>query len=92
MTRDAFAEARRRYWQERDRQIKAGTWQGLVDAEKARQHVRELHQSWLVSYEAIGKLAGVCATTVKHIAEGTPSRRLPRRPGSRLGPPTLSSR
>ncbi|MBB5140518.1 hypothetical protein HNP84_010286 [Thermocatellispora tengchongensis] len=39
--------------------------------------MRELHQSWLVSYEAIGKLAGVCATTVKHIAEGTPSRRLP---------------
>ncbi|MFD8529452.1 hypothetical protein ACFV0L_18730 [Streptosporangium canum] len=69
--------ARRRYERERDKGIKAGTWQGLVKANPARQHVKELHRIWLVSYEAISKVAGVSHTTVKHLAEGTPARQLP---------------
>ncbi|WP_214317080.1 hypothetical protein [Nonomuraea sediminis] len=77
MTRSAVAEARRRYGQARYQQMKAGTWRGLVDADEARQHVLALHRIWLVSYDAIGDLAGVYGTNVQHIAEGTPSRQLP---------------
>ncbi|MEU1880872.1 hypothetical protein ABZ470_26495 [Streptosporangium sp. NPDC020072] len=77
MSRDALAEARRRYEQKRARQIKAGTWRGMIDATKAREHVKNLHRIWLVSYEAIGQLAGIGGTTVSHIAEGTPARQLP---------------
>ncbi|TMR92858.1 hypothetical protein [Nonomuraea basaltis] len=77
MTHDPLAVARRRYGQKRRSQMKAGTWRGLVDAEQARQHVRNLHQTWLVSYDAIGELVGIYGMTVKHIAEGTPSRQLP---------------
>ncbi|MGI5281700.1 hypothetical protein ACQEVF_59165 [Nonomuraea polychroma] len=83
VTRDAYAEARRRYWQERDKKRKTGTWQGLVDAEKARQHVLELHRIWLISYEAIAELAGVSHTTVRHLAVGSASRQLA--PPARIG-------
>ncbi|MFI6497138.1 hypothetical protein [Nonomuraea typhae] len=77
MTLDAYAQARLRYGRRRHRLIKAGTWQGLVDAEEARQHVMGLHRIWLVSYDAIADLAGVYPTNVKHLAEGSPSRKLP---------------
>ncbi|GAA2830224.1 hypothetical protein [Nonomuraea rubra] len=83
MTRDPYAEARRRYWQKRDKEKRAGTWQGLVDAEEARQHVRELHRIWLVSYEAIAELAGISHTTVRHLAVGSATRQLP--PPARVG-------
>lgn len=77
MSHDAPTEARRRYGRKRRRQMKAGTWLGHVDAEKARQHVLGLHRIWLVSYDAIGEQAWIHGTTVKHIAEGTPARQLP---------------
>lgn len=77
MTRDAYAEARRRYWQQRDAGVKAGTWRGLVDAEHAREYVLELRRTWLISYEAIGQLARLSHTAIRHIVEGSAYRQLP---------------
>ncbi|MEU7911366.1 hypothetical protein [Microbispora bryophytorum] len=73
----ALVLARRRYERQRDKAIRAGTWRGLVDAEDARKHVRELHRIWLVSYDAIGAVAGIPGTTAKHLVEGSPLRQLP---------------
>ncbi|MFD0478052.1 hypothetical protein ACFQ0B_65195 [Nonomuraea thailandensis] len=92
MSRDAVAEARRRYGQERDKKVKAGTWRGLVDAQQARQHVLQLHRTWLISYEAIGQLAGLTHTAVRHIIEEAHTGSSLHQLGSRRGRPTQSSR
>ncbi|MEU7891732.1 hypothetical protein AB0B45_02580 [Nonomuraea sp. NPDC049152] len=76
VTSDALAEARRRYRLHRERQIRAGTWRGLVDAEDARAHVRNMNRIWLISYEAVALAVGLNKSTVYHLMDGAPNRGL----------------
>ncbi|MFG3438370.1 hypothetical protein ACGF0J_14095 [Nonomuraea sp. NPDC047897] len=76
MNRNAIAEAQRRYRVNRQRQIRAGTWRGLVDAEPARNHVRNMNRIWLISYEAIAVATSIRKSTIFHLMEGAPRRGL----------------
>jgi hypothetical protein len=76
VTSDALAEARRRYRLTRERQIRAGIWRGLVDADDARAHVRNMNRIWLISYEAVALAVGLNKSTIYHLMDGAPSRGL----------------
>ncbi|MEV4472848.1 hypothetical protein [Nonomuraea sp. NPDC049504] len=76
MTSSALAEAQLRYQRNRNRELRAGTWRGLVDAEAARTHVRDMNRIWRVSYQAIAEAVGLRKSTVFHLMDGTPGRGL----------------
>ncbi|MFB4284892.1 hypothetical protein ACBJ59_57160 [Nonomuraea sp. MTCD27] len=76
MTRSTLMEAQRRYQRRRSRELRAGTWRGLVNADNARAHVRNMNRIWLVSYGALAEAVGLNKSTVFHVMDGSPSRGL----------------
>jgi hypothetical protein len=65
--------------------IAAGTYRPMVDADKARGHVLQVHEAGL-PYTTIAKLSGVPLETVNRLINGTPSAGRP--PTTRLWPDT----
>ncbi|MEV1168568.1 hypothetical protein [Nonomuraea sp. NPDC049784] len=76
VTRDAVAQAQLRYQRNRSIKLRAGTWRGLVNADDARRHVRNIHRMWRVSYRALAEAVGLPKSTVSHLMDGTPGRGL----------------
>lgn len=92
MTSAALAQAQRRYQANRERQIRAGTWRGLVDAAPARDHVRNMKRIWLISDVAIAAAVGLQKSTVSYLMEGRADRggKLPERISARVSDAILS--
>ncbi|MEV0821910.1 hypothetical protein [Nonomuraea rubra] len=76
MTRSPLMEAQRRYQRRRSRELRAGTWRGLVNADEARAHVRNMNRMWLISYGAIAAAVDLPKSTIHHLMDGKPGRGL----------------
>ena len=61
------------YEKQRARARKAGDWNGIIPAVRAREHVLELGRAG-IGYKQVAKLAGVGKTIVAEIRAGTRSR------------------
>jgi hypothetical protein len=62
-----------KYAQWRARQIAYGQWEPWVPATPVREHVQQLRRSG-ASFRAVGRAAGVSATTVHRLLNGEPTR------------------